>query len=78
MADRTCTHPIGDGHVCENHPDRFWGYLCCEEVPGQEVCEHGACHCGGAGMPCGACCSPIPEDGRHSIREAFTPDWKRP
>jgi hypothetical protein len=34
--------------------------------------EHGA-----AGMPCPACCSPIPEDGTHSIAEAFTPDWKR-
>lgn len=58
------------GHVCENHPDKPWGDL--SDTPT-------ACHCGGAGMPCPTCCDPIPEDGRHSILEAFMPrHLKRP
>jgi hypothetical protein len=70
------------GHVCESHPSRPWGGFCCDgpAEPGEggvALCEHGACHCGGAGMPCTACCSPIPADGRHSITEAFTPDRLR-
>lgn len=73
-----CHNCNDTGHACENHPDRPWGYLCCNgPVPGSGLCGHGACHCGGAGMPCPACCSPIPEDGRHSIADAFTPDWMR-
>lgn len=66
------------GHVCENHPDKPWGGICCDqprEFTGH--CQHGACHCGGAGMPCAACCSPIPEDGSTPIGLAFTPDWRR-
>jgi glycosyltransferase involved in cell wall biosynthesis len=54
------------GHVCENHPDHAWA-----GIADVEAC------CGGAGAPCPACCSPIPADGRHSISEAFTPDWRR-
>lgn len=61
MTTFRCSHCLDEGHVCETHPDKPW--------------EHDGC--GGAGMPCSACCSPIPEDGRHSIAEAFTPDWKR-
>lgn len=55
------------GHVCENHPSHPWAPLA-----GGEEC------CGGAGMPCPACCSPVPEDGSHRVGEAFTPDWLRP
>jgi hypothetical protein len=95
-----CPSCLDDGHVCEEHPGRPWGGMCCEEPPRAKwlsrlhallpyrgpfrlawrirvLCEHGACHCGGAGMPCPACCSPIPQDGAHPIAEAFTPDWKR-
>jgi hypothetical protein len=32
---------------------------------------------GGAGMPCPACCSPVPEDGTRSIAEAFVPNRRR-
>jgi hypothetical protein len=32
---------------------------------------------GGIGMPCPACCSPVTEDGTHSVAEAFVPDWRR-
>ena len=63
-----CPHCLDDGLVCENHPGYPW------EVT---VEGHRADCYGGAGMPCPFCCSPIPEDGRHSIAEAFTPDWKR-
>lgn len=61
-----CPTCLDTGHVCENHPDRAWAVLA--DV---EEC------CGGAGMPCPACCSPVAEDGTHSIVEAFTPDWQR-
>jgi hypothetical protein len=64
-----CPHCLDGGHVCENHPDYPWE----ERVEG-----HDGEACGGAGMPCGYCCSPIPEDGSTSIVMAFTPDWKRP
>lgn len=57
------------GHVCENCPDRAW------EMPG-EYGRDCAARCG-AGMPCPACCSPIPLDGSVSIGLAFIPDWKR-
>ena len=65
------------GTVCENHPDRPWGGLCCDAGAfGSRACEHGACGCG-AGMPCPACCSETPADGTRSITEAFIPDWQR-
>lgn len=65
------------GHVCENHPDRLWGPECCAAARwGDGPCVHGACGCG-AGIPCLACCSPIPADGTGRIGDAFTPDWKR-
>ena len=63
-----CAHCLDDGLVCENHPEFPW------EVT---VEGHRADCYGGAGMPCPFCCSPIPEDGTHSIAEAFVPDWKR-
>lgn len=50
------------GHVCENHPDRPWAGI---------SNDIRACNCG-AGMPC-ACCLLIPQDGKHSILQAFTP-----
>jgi hypothetical protein len=65
------------GHVCENHPERWWGGLCCDTAALRGAyCEHGACGCG-AGMPCPACCSPIPQDGARQIGEAFVPDRER-
>jgi hypothetical protein len=67
------------GHVCEEHPDRLWGGMCCDAAGrgAAAACEHGACGCGAPGMPCPACCSPVPEDGRRSITDAFVPDWMR-
>jgi hypothetical protein len=63
-----CLGCLDTGVVCENHPDRPW-----EGATPPPAC----CPCGGAGMPCPACCSDIPQDGRHSIAEAFVPDWMR-
>ena len=63
-----CPHCLDDGHTCEDHPDFPWAV---------KVEGHDGEACGGAGMPCPYCCSPIPEDGRHSITEAFVPDWRR-
>lgn len=39
-----CRFCRGEGHVCEDHPDRPW----------YPVVRHedGACDCGAAGMPC--------------------------
>lgn len=66
------------GHVCENHPTLMWGGLCCDDAAIQGVnCVHGACGCGGAGMPCLACCSTIPQDGTHYACEAFVPARER-
>lgn len=62
-----CPHCLDDGHVCEEHPEFPWG-ITAEGHPGD---------CGGMGMPCPACCPPVPQDGTHSIAEAFTPDWMR-
>lgn len=77
VQDFRCRFCRDEGHVCENHPARPWGGLCCEAgALGSGECEHGACGCG-AGMPCPACCSPIPEDGTTSITAAFVPDWRR-
>ena len=73
----TCPSCRDEGHVCEDHPDRFWGGLCCAGPVSGEVCEHGACHCGGAGMPCPDCAEPVIADGTTSITEAFVPRWKR-
>ena len=64
-----CLHCLDTGHVCENHPAMPW--------EGLAGVTEGHADCGGAGMPCGYCCSPVPEDGQHSIGEAFTPDWQR-
>lgn len=63
-----CMHCLDDGLVCENHPEFPWEVT----VEGHRADCYGA-----AGMPCPFCCSPVPEDGTHSIAEAFTPDWKR-
>jgi len=61
-----CPRCLDDGMVCEDHP----------EFPAHITVEGHADH-GAPGMPCPACCSPIPEDGTHRIAEAFTPDWQR-
>lgn len=57
-----CPHCEDSGHVCENHPTKPWDGIVPE-----------GCHCGGAGMPCPACCDPIPEGGTVSICTAFVP-----
>lgn len=64
--DAVCPACLDTGHVCENHPDHPWA-----ELAGGVEC------CGGAGMPCPRCCSPIPMDGTTSIVVAFTPDRLR-
>lgn len=74
-----CTGCADSGHVCENHPDRPWGGLCCAAPDGPDVCEHGACQCG-AGAPCPTCCTAPPQDGTgSSVVEAFAvrraPPW---
>lgn len=61
-----CPNCLNTGHVCENHSDRPWDGVDLDDDPR-------ACHCGGAGMPCPTCCDEIPQDGTHSIRDAFTP-----
>ena len=76
-----CEHCRDSGHVCEDHPDLPWAGLVGAAENASFVhpaCGDGARGCHGAGMPCPHCCSPIPEDGRHSIVEAFVPDWMRP
>jgi len=55
-----CKRCRGSWHVCEEHPDRPWGGLCCDAAVNGEPaadgrCEHGACACGAAGEPCAAC-----------------------
>ena len=62
-----CLHCLDDGIVCEEHP----------EYPWDMTVEGHPADCGPPGIPCPYCCSPIPEDGRHFIAEAFTPDWMR-
>lgn len=59
-----CSSCADTGHACEDHPDRPWGGIT-DDING--------CHCGGAGIPCPACCDPIPQDGTRSIGDAFTP-----
>lgn len=64
-----CLHCLDEGFVCEYHPEYPW-----EDHSGP---VEGHSRCGGAGMPCTACCSPVPMDGTCSISVAFTPDWRR-
>lgn len=64
-----CAHCLDTGHVCEDHPAYPWA--------GLSGTVEGHADCGAAGMPCRACCSPVPEDGTRSITEVFTPDWQR-
>ena len=75
-----CEHCLDSGYVCEHHPGHPWFGLV-GDIDGPSLayppCGDGARGCQGAGMPCPACCSPIPEDGLHSIVEAFVPDWQR-
>jgi hypothetical protein len=69
LALHRCARCLDDGMVCEDHPEFPW-----EGIHGtvEGHAEHG-----GIGMPCPACCSPIPEDGTRDIAEAFIPDGKR-
>lgn len=64
-----CLHCLDFGHVCEDHPAFVW-----EGIYGtvEGHAEHG-----GIGMPCPACCSPLPQDGTRGIADSFTPDWLR-
>lgn len=64
-ATPVCRECLDTGHVCEDHPAFPW-----EGVYGSSAfhAEHG-----GIGMPCLACCDPIPTDGTGSIADAFTP-----
>lgn len=62
-----CPSCLDDGHVCEEHPEFPFGVA---------LKGHSGRDCG-IGMPCPACCSPVPQDGKHPITEAFTPDWLR-
>jgi hypothetical protein len=74
VSDQAVTCPLchDSGHVCENHPGQPWGGLCCDDAALHGVdCAHGACGCGGAGMPCPGCCDPLAAGGR--IGDAFTP-----
>lgn len=64
-----CANCLDEGFACEDHPEFPW-----EGIWG--TVEGHAGH-GGIGMPCPACCSPVPEDGAVSIAEAFVPDWRR-
>lgn len=64
-----CPYCLDHGFVCEDHPEFPWEGT---YGPVDGHAEHG-----GIGMPCPACCSPIPEDGTHDIAEAFMPDWQR-
>lgn len=69
MAEYRCGTCQDTGTVCENDPGQPWEIATAFHDPDK---------CGGAGMPCPACCSPVPEDGTVSISLAFTPDWQRP
>ncbi|MFL5309501.1 MAG: hypothetical protein ACJ79H_03500 [Myxococcales bacterium] len=66
-----CPCCLDGGHVCENHPERPWSGIVGPDAP--NACGDGSQDCGGAGMPCPACCSPVAEDGTRSITEAFVP-----
>lgn len=68
-AEPRCRHCRDGGSVCESHPEFPW--------EGEYGSAEGHAEHGGAGMPCPHCCSPIPQDGTHSIAEAFVPDWRR-
>lgn len=65
MSGPRCLHCLDEGIVCEEHP----------QSPAHVTVEGHAEHA--PGMPCPACCSPIAQDGRHSIAGAFIPDWRR-
>lgn len=65
-----CRNCLDRGFVCEDHPEFPWEGT---YGPADGHAEHG-----GIGMPCPACCSPVPQDGMHDIAEAFMPDWQRP
>lgn len=69
MTTPRCAACLDDGYVCEDHPGMPW--------EGLHGSVEGHAEHGGAGMPCPACCSPVPEDGTRSIADAFVPDWMR-
>lgn len=59
-----CWSCFDTGHVCEEHPTLPWDGVACWVF---------ACGCGAAGMPCPECTKDVPQDGTHSIIEAFKP-----
>lgn len=66
MENPACPRCLDDGTVCEEHPGFPFG------VPAAgHACDWGI------GIPCPYCCSPVPQDGTHSIGEAFTPGRMR-
>lgn len=68
LALHRCPRCLDDGIVCEEHPGFPLGVA---------VRGHSGLDCG-IGIPCPhCCCPPVPQDGAHSITEAFTPDWNR-
>lgn len=60
----TCRTCRDEGFACESHPERPWEGAAAPPV---------GCDCGAPGIPCPTCCDPIPQDGTHSITDAFTP-----
>lgn len=64
-----CHSCLDSGFACEDHPQFPWADL---RGP-----IDGHANCGGAGMPCPACCSAVPADGTRFITDAFIPDWAR-
>lgn len=63
-ATPVCPNCLDFGCACESHPDRPWEGT---------VAPPAGCDCGAPGIPCPTCCDPIPQDGTHSIADAFTP-----
>jgi len=61
-----CRACADTGHVCESHPDKPWDGMVGYDHPD-------TCACGGAGMPCPECCTPVPQDGTHKITDCFIP-----
>jgi hypothetical protein len=69
MTPPRCLSCLDGGYVCEDHPEFPW--------EGMHGTVEGRAEHGGIGMPCPACCSPVPADGTRAITDAFTPDWQR-
>jgi hypothetical protein len=73
-------------YVCECHTSRPWGDLCCDgpvregtgdACPDEVLCEHGACHCGGAGLACPGCRPDLPAKPVRWAARVIDPTGKR-